>query len=231
MYKFWNFNLQRTASSIAFIKKSLHYNLVPTLAKVQDQFVNNKDKTRSEESILKSNLVAHKRNMQILSGNHEDFAEQLKQEYGVILFRMLYLKILAVSQRPNLEHLKRKNNKLWILSLKVLKNRDSHQAPVINSSSQVLDTKPLKYGLHQGFTDKNKFVKRNAAVEHEGLAASLDHYVKQSDKKAFHEYLLSRASIITKNIYTDKDDTFTSLQKLRRNKEWSYYQQIRNPSQ
>ena len=231
MYKFWNFNLQRTASSIAFIKKSLHNNLVPTFAKVQDQFVNNKDKTRSEESILKSNLVAHKRNMQILSGNHEDFAEQLKQEYGVILFRMLYLKILAVSQRPNLEHLKRKNNKLWILSLKVLKNRDSHQAPVINSSSQVLDTKPLKYGLHQGFTDKNKFVKRNAAVEHEGLAASLDHYVKQSDKKAFHEYLLSRASIITKSIYTDKDDTFTSLQKLRRNKEWSYYQQIRNPSQ
>ena len=94
--------------------------------------------------------------MQILSGNHEDFAEQLKQEYGVILFRMLYLKILAVSQRPNLEHLKRKNNKLWILSLKVLKNRDSHQAPVISSSSQVLDTKPLKYGLHQSFTDKNK---------------------------------------------------------------------------
>ena len=231
MYKFWNFNLQRTASSIAFIKKSLHYNLVPTLAKVQDQFVNNKDKTRSEESILKSNLVAHKRNIQILSGNHEDFAEQLKQKYGAILFRMLFLKILAVSQRPNLEHLKHKNNKLWILSLKVLKNRDSHQAPVINSSSQVLDTKPLKYGLHQGFTDKNKFVKRNVAVEHEGLAASLDHYVKQSDKKAFHEYLLSRASIITKNIYTDKDDTFTSLQKLRKNKEWSYYQQIRNPSQ
>ena len=120
---------------------------------------------------------------------------------------------------------------MWILSLKVLKNRDSHQAPVISSSSQVLDTKPLKYGLHQSFTDKNKFVKRSVAVELEGLAASLDHYVKPSDKEAFHEYLLSRASIITKNIYTDKDDTFTSLQKLRRNKECSYYQQIRNPSQ
>ena len=195
MYKFWNFNLQRTASSIAFIKKSLHNKLVPTFAKVQDQFVNNKDKAGSEESILKSNLVAHKRNIQTLSGNHEDFAKQLKQKYGVILFRMFYLKILPGSQRPNLEHLKRKNNKLWILSLKVLKNRYSHQAPVISSSSQVLDTKALKYGLHQSFTDKNKFVKRNVAVELEGLAASLDHYVKQSDKEAFYEYLLSRAQV------------------------------------
>ena len=59
--------------------------------------------------------------------------------------------------------------------------------PVINLSSQVLHTKPLKYGLHQTLTDKNKFVKRNIAVELEALAASLDHYVEQSDKEPFHE--------------------------------------------
>ena len=71
---------------------------------------------------------------------------------------MLYLNILSVLRMSNIEQLKRKNNKLRILSLKILKNQDSYQVPVINLSSQVLDTKPLKYGLHQSFTDKNKFV-------------------------------------------------------------------------
>ena len=153
--------LQITVSSIGFIKKLLHHNLVTTFAKVEGQFINSKDKTRVEESIFKSNLVEHKRNIQILSKNHENFVEQLKHRYGVILFRMLYLNILAVLRKSDLEQLKRKNNKLRILSLKVFKNRDSYQVPVINLSYQVLDTKPLKYGLHHSFTDKNKFVKRN----------------------------------------------------------------------
>ena len=83
---------------------------------------------------------------------------------------MFYLNILAVLRKSNLEQLKRKNNKLRILSLKVLKNQDSYQVPVINLSSHGLDTKPLQYGLHQSFTDKNKFVKRNATVELESLA-------------------------------------------------------------
>ena len=47
----------------------------------------------------------------------------------------------------------------------------------------------------------------------------MDHYVEQSDKEAFHEYLRSCANIITKNIYTDKGSTFTSLQKLGKNKD------------
>ena len=77
----------------------------------------------------------------------------------------------------------------------------------------------VKYGLHQSFTDKNQFVKRNVALELESLAASLDHYVERSHKEAFHEYLHSCTNTITKNIYTNKDGTFTSLQKLRKNKD------------
>ena len=118
--------LQRTASRIDFIKKSLTHNLVPIFAKVQGQFVNRKDKTRAKESILKKNLVEHKRNIQTLSRNDENLVE-------------------AKSQRPNLEQLKRNNNKLRILSLKVVKNRDSYQVPAINLSPQVLNTKPLNY--------------------------------------------------------------------------------------
>ena len=74
-------------------------------------------------------------------------------------------------------------------------------------------------GSHQSFTDKNKFIKRNVAVELEAVGDSFDHYVKQSDKAAFHEYLRSFTNIITKNIYTDKDSFFTSLHKLRKNKD------------
>ena len=85
-----------------------------------------------------------------------------------------------------------------LLSLKVLKSRDLFQVSGINLSSQVLDTKPIKYGLHQSFTDKNKFVKRNVAVELEALAARLDHYVQQSDEEAFHQYLRLCTNIIKK---------------------------------
>ena len=119
-------------------------------------------------------------NLQVLSRNHENFVEQLKHKYGVILFRMLYHNILAVLPRANLEQLKHKNNKLRILSIKDLKKRGSYQVPIINSLFQVLDTKPLKYRLHQTFTDKNTFFKRNLAVELEALAASLYYYIKQS---------------------------------------------------
>ena len=72
---------------------------------MQGQFVNIKGKTRAEESILKSNSAEHKRNIQILSRNHKSFVEQLNQKYGVILFRILYLNILAVLRKSNLEQL------------------------------------------------------------------------------------------------------------------------------
>ena len=62
------------------------------------------------------------------------------------------------------------------------KKKDSYTVPVINLSSEDLDTKPLKYGLHHSFTDKNKYVKRNIAVDLESLAMSLDKFVDKSLK-------------------------------------------------
>ena len=81
------------------MKMSFHHNIAPNFAKVQCQFVNNKDKTRAEESTLKINLVEHKRNIQILSRNHANFVQQLKYKDGAILFRMLYDNILTVLRR------------------------------------------------------------------------------------------------------------------------------------
>ena len=38
----------------------------------------------------------------------------------------------------------------------VVKHQDCYQVLVINLSSQVLDTKALKYDSHQGFTKKDQ---------------------------------------------------------------------------
>ena len=70
----------------------------------------------------------------------------------------------------------------------------------MNLSSQVLDTKPVKYVSNQSFTGKNKFVKWRVAVETLWISSFMN-------------------NIITKSIYADKDNTFTSLQKLRKNKD------------
>ena len=86
-----------------------------------------------------------------------------------MLNRMFYNNILVVLQRWNLEQLKHQQCKLRILSFKVEKNWDLYQVPLINWSSHVSDTKPLKHSLHQSFTDKNKFVKRGVAVEFKAL--------------------------------------------------------------
>ena len=64
----------------------------------------------------------------------------------------------------------------------MLKIGDSYQVPNINLSSEILDIKSLKYYLHQGFTGKKKFVKRNSVVELDPLAAGLDYYVEQSNE-------------------------------------------------
>ena len=86
-----------------------------------------------------------------------------------------------------------------ILSLKVLKIGDSYQVPNINLSSEILDTKSLKYYLHQGFTDKKKIVKKNSAVELDALAAGLDYYVEQSNEKISMN-IFSRAKIESQKI-------------------------------
>ena len=53
----------------------------------------------------------------------------------------------------------------------------------------------------------------------ESLATSLDKFVDQSLKKFFNEYLRSSTNVLVKNIYSDKDTTFKSLNNLRKNKD------------
>ena len=44
-------------------------------------------------------------------------------------------------------------------------------------------------GMNYSFVDKNKFVKRNIAIEMEALAVSLDKSVDTKSKEEFHEFL------------------------------------------
>ena len=71
-----------------------------------------------------------------------------------------------------------------------------------------MDVSGLKYGLHQSFTDKNRHIKRNQAAEFEVLSSKLDSFIKEDSKENFHEYLRSVTSIVSNNVYRDKDNTF-----------------------
>ena len=75
----------------------------------------------------------------------------------------------------------------------------------------------LKYGLHQSFVDKSKYVKRNVAVERESIAVRLYKYVDVSMKETFHEFLRSSTNIIRNNIYSEKDNTVKLLSPLIKN--------------
>ena len=48
--------------------------------------------------------------------------------------------------------------------------KDKYNIPVLNLSSATLDLSLLKYGLHQSFVDKYKYVEQNVAVEMESVA-------------------------------------------------------------
>ena len=40
-------------------------------------------------------------------------------------------------------------------------SKDKYKVPVLNLSIESLDLSSLKYGLHQSFVEKHKYVKRN----------------------------------------------------------------------
>ena len=61
--------------------------------------------------------------------------------------------------------------------------------------------------------DKNKYVKKNVAVELETLARFLDPHITHREKESFQGYLRS-ATNITKNVYSDTDNTYKSLSNM-----------------
>ena len=108
--------------------------------------------------------------------------------------------MLAALRQENTKQLICKNEKLH--NLKIMFNKlpkDKYNIPVLSLSSASLDLSSLKYGLHQSFVDKHKYVKRNVAVEMESVALRLDNHVNVSMKETFHEFLRTSTNIISNN--------------------------------
>ena len=78
--------LQRTASTIVFIKQSLFHGVIPTFAKVKGQFLNERDRWKSSEIILKSQLHKHKKLLSRLIEEHGNYRQITN---SVLLYKLL----------------------------------------------------------------------------------------------------------------------------------------------
>ena len=144
--------LQRTASSIAFIEQSLFYGVIPTFAKVKGQFLNERDRWKSSEIILKSQLHKHKKLLSRLMQEHGNYRQIAS---SVLLYKLLNNFVLKTLRKENTFQLSTKTKKLCNLRRKQ-SSYNSSKVPIINLSSvQSIDISPLEHGLRQCFVDKN----------------------------------------------------------------------------
>ena len=149
----WNWNLiqskiQRTASSIGFIRKLLHNNIVPTFAKKKCQFIKSKDQIKAEQGVLLRHLLNQKKNLQYLLNCHKHLSNAILQQVGSLQYKSIRRNILLTLHSKNLQQLQCKNKKLHksISSKESNRKKESNTVSVINLSSEDLDTRPLKYG-------------------------------------------------------------------------------------
>ena len=134
--------------------------------------INRNDKLRAEQAILKSHLLKHKKHLQTLCLGHDAISSKIKSNYGWTFRKLCVINIISALHKENKLQLRCKNSKLFRL---IPRMKDSqYQVPVLNLSTENINTAPLRYELHHSFTDKNKYVKRNVATEFEILARFLD---------------------------------------------------------
>ena len=120
------------------------------------------------------------------------------------------MNIISVLRKENKLQLRCKNSKLFRLIPR--KKNSQYQVPVFNLSRENINTAQLRYGLYHF---KNKYVQRNVALELK-TARVLDAHVTHREKESL--FLLSATNIITKNVYSDADNTQKSLSNLINNK-------------
>ena len=174
--------LQRTASSIAFIEQSLFHGVRPTFVKVKGQFLNERDRWKSSEIILKSQLHKHKKLLSRLMQEHGNYRQIAS---SVLLYKLLNNFVLKTLRKENTFQLSTKTKKLCNLRRKQ-SSYNSSKVPIINLSSvQSIDISPLEHGLRQCFVDKNKYIKKDIAVELKLFAVLLIKIFHQMIRKIF----------------------------------------------
>ena len=143
--------LQRTASSITFIAQSLFHGVIPTFAKVKGQFLNERDRWKSSEFILRSQLRKHKQLLSRLTKEHFDYRQITN---SVLLYKLLNNFVLKTLRKENTFQLSTRNKNLRNLRPKQ-SSYNSSKVPIINLSSvQSINISPLEHGLKQCFVDK-----------------------------------------------------------------------------
>ena len=128
---------------------------------------------------------------------YKHLSNAIFQEVGSLLYKSIRRYILLTLHSYNLQQLQCKNEKLHklISNKKSNKKKDSYTFPIINLTNEDLNTKPLKYGLHHSFTDKNKYVKRNIVVK---LEYQQYHQTSQTNHRPIIELLSSYVPLLTK---------------------------------
>ena len=213
--KYTTSKIQKTASSIGFIDQALRNNFTPKFAKVVGQFINQKDQLDVERKLLNSHLHDHKRKLKTLCEQQDEIATQIQYNSSKLFQKLIFRYVYVDLSKENYIQLNTKVRK--IKKLKPIKTF-SYSVPIVNISTQDLNTEPLKFGLHHCFVDKNKYTKQNIAMEMENVATNADKYIADVEKENFHNFLRSSTNIFTKNILQSKDQTFKKLNALRNNK-------------
>ena len=151
---------------------------------------------------------------------HDQIVQELIEVAGPVLTQLLKYITIQNLRRDNIEQFRTKNNKLRRLIRRTDEvNFVQTVVPVKNLSGFDVDTSCFNKGLRHSFTDKNRYVKRNLAVELEQLAIRVDSNVPSEEKENFHEFLRSCTDKFTKNVYLDKDDTFKSIMEIKSNED------------
>ena len=81
--------LHNTSTSIAFIEKTLFVNVIPKLAIVKGQFINETDSLAVSLNLMKSHLTKHVQNLCILSIQYNDLESLLYLNIGIVLANTL----------------------------------------------------------------------------------------------------------------------------------------------
>jgi len=88
--------LQKTASSTGFIKKALHYEVIPKFAQIKGQFITKKDHWFCCHRILSSNLQKHVSTLKELTSTLYSMVITLQRLHGVFTTRFLLHKVRTV---------------------------------------------------------------------------------------------------------------------------------------
>ena len=127
----------------------LFHGVIPTFAKVKGQFLNERDRWKSSEIILKSQLHKHKKLLSRLIKEHVNYRQITN---SVLLYKLLNNFVLKTLRK----HVSVINKKQKLRNLRSKQSSyNSSKVPIINLSSvQSIDISPLEHGLKQYFVTK-----------------------------------------------------------------------------